>query len=1054
MSMEQWLGKARDFGKFVEARPEPVTFLLGAGCSLSSGAPSTAEVHAALTAATAGRANGENLRDFLHEITPGERRRVLEPLFRNNSPYIGYKLLAALAAIRRVNVLNLNWDDMAERACSEAGVECVAFDLDDRTRWGDAERKLPTGRGLLSVHVHGRLDTTCRYSRVETARFDSAQIEFISSRFLNQPLLIAGASLQGDVDLFKLLQGSPSAAEREHAVWFFGRPRRGGATDGRFSELQQLFNSRAKPREYCVDADVDFDRLMVTILEEAKGQRWSSTVFSSLCVQLPQDEKLISVRPDLLRQQLGEPVVPLIGMPLLGKTVLAHRLGHYFTLASLTAIEVQRIDSPAAAASALGALEVDGDSCNPTVLLIEDPFGSTDHFEDNPEFLEQLGRLLAKARSTADWPHRIVVTSRHDNWETALRQNGGRSGLAILSVSGRPGDWYDREKLKALAAGNDVLEAWVEQGFLRTPGEIIAAAKDESDRNAAFGERPQSDPVLNGSRSTTDLANLFEHAPELGRLYGIVRLQEFCVETFPEDSIYQWAGVDRKLNPFGAHLDRIVFEGIPRIRLDHSCTQEAADIYLGRHLEELRRVLEAALPPRHPLLSATQTWSLLFQERNPGPQKLGRWGPAFFAARPDLMRLELALEAAPDQWGLTEVAYELARLWQTLPAGAQRRAFLQKIANDRRRRGAYALYEACLYLQRAADPEVRAEVEALVWARTADPDATQEAALLIDGWMWRPLLERKLPPWVARYFQTLTENDPAWALVRFLAAYHPESFSQLPHNFWERDRSVNWTDAQAAFAAWLVEWHFVHQSRSRVLLTRLRATDKNFLCRTLHRSIGVSADFGRAQRFVETLASHARYCGWAFHAACNLMCLRPDQAGGIEEVARILPGQVGPSDKGLITTCMTFESTERFRSELRPYFTLPQNWSALFETLCCGIESEGTQVEPPYFHYARPASQILRLIEPKLQKIRRQRLDLDDLPLLAQRIWTVAEPSIAARKITRLEVSEITTAIERGDVRWLEEHLTPARGGGAGDPIEQAWDVFINKVNTPRLLIS
>jgi hypothetical protein len=95
----------------------PLVFVLGAGCSISSGGPTTIaafrHLDEGLQRLTAAQ------RSFASSQSPAEKRARLEPAFAKFSPGIGYMLLASLARSRKVYVINFNWD---------LGVEVAAID--------------------------------------------------------------------------------------------------------------------------------------------------------------------------------------------------------------------------------------------------------------------------------------------------------------------------------------------------------------------------------------------------------------------------------------------------------------------------------------------------------------------------------------------------------------------------------------------------------------------------------------------------------------------------------------------------------------------------------------------------------------------------------------------------------------------------------------------------------------------------------------------------------------------------------------------------------------
>ena len=231
--------------------------MLGAGSSVSSGAPTTADVHAALEAATRGRADGDSLREFLHEIRETERQRILGPLFEGIAPHFGYRLLAALGREKHCAVLNLNWDPLLQMACDAAGVNCVSFDLAyprDRQKIGT----LPPGPGVVCAHAHGRLGESCRYSFVETRAFNTPERRFIKKHFWDHLLVICGTSLRGDTDVAALL-AEFATKPRAQGLWPFSRDGLDSAEGARRAFAERTTSVRIRVNSRGINLSISTD---------------------------------------------------------------------------------------------------------------------------------------------------------------------------------------------------------------------------------------------------------------------------------------------------------------------------------------------------------------------------------------------------------------------------------------------------------------------------------------------------------------------------------------------------------------------------------------------------------------------------------------------------------------------------------------------------------------------------------------------------------------------------------------------------------------------------
>ena len=87
-----------ELARSLAGEDSPITFVLGAGASTSSGAPTSAEVADTLRRGTRVRL-GNDPHHNLHEIVDDEVRSLLAPLFSDVSPGVGYRLLAARHAV-------------------------------------------------------------------------------------------------------------------------------------------------------------------------------------------------------------------------------------------------------------------------------------------------------------------------------------------------------------------------------------------------------------------------------------------------------------------------------------------------------------------------------------------------------------------------------------------------------------------------------------------------------------------------------------------------------------------------------------------------------------------------------------------------------------------------------------------------------------------------------------------------------------------------------------------------------------------------------------------
>jgi hypothetical protein len=260
---------AAELGGTIGRSQRPTCFILGAGCSISSGAPSTRDVHQALLDATSVRFEGLELRDVLHRLPEAEKQDILSPLFATVRPASGYMALAALARHRPLTVLNLNWDTALIQACQRLGVPYKFCDVKELTELA-SEAFIAFEAGLVDIHMHGIIGQECRYGRLETLVFDDDQASWLLAHGFAYTTVIIGASLVDETDFTILFdRWTRHGAGRSPTVsqWFFMR----AATEEDARDRLRRSNVQAQPFTYIRDPDIDFDKVATLITDRAIG---------------------------------------------------------------------------------------------------------------------------------------------------------------------------------------------------------------------------------------------------------------------------------------------------------------------------------------------------------------------------------------------------------------------------------------------------------------------------------------------------------------------------------------------------------------------------------------------------------------------------------------------------------------------------------------------------------------------------------------------------------------------------------------------------------------
>ena len=199
----QWADCARDLGNALGGA-DRLTVFLGAGASISSGAPVTAEVEE-LFDGMIGRFGGyDGILSNLHRVADDDKATALARRFMDLTPFVGYRCLAVLGRSRRVLVVNMNWDPLLLAACDRLGVPCVSFDLRDAATWPDLS-EMAAFTGVIDVHLHGDLADP-RHGPADIRWPTNDEVELLRGLHDGARRLYVGLSLTVDHDVAYLGQ--------------------------------------------------------------------------------------------------------------------------------------------------------------------------------------------------------------------------------------------------------------------------------------------------------------------------------------------------------------------------------------------------------------------------------------------------------------------------------------------------------------------------------------------------------------------------------------------------------------------------------------------------------------------------------------------------------------------------------------------------------------------------------------------------------------------------------------------------------------------------------
>ncbi len=1040
----KWLEMLPEFcTSILGRRHQAITLLLGAGASLSSGAPSTGAVADAIWAANPGRFKSrQDVYDDLVEITEVDKRNAIEPLFEDTVPYAGYRLLAALARSRPIIIVNLNWDDCVLRACGQMGVRCQPHDIADPLAEIRESIALSnaSGSGIVDIHVHGRLGTEgheakhrLRFARLKTLTLKEDEFELLRECF-DCATAVIGASLCAGrdldtADLIEALRGSgdphePGQLVDMQPVWIAVREANGDEPD---KIIHSVLRARRSSRNILIGPDVDFDRIMWRLRATDAGYGWSQLEANHPEIRLIDEPGLILPKPSLLRDALDRScsVVVLPGRARQGKSTVAHILAHWISLCEPGEPQV-RTYRTTQSDEALGALQK-GD-----VIVVDDPFGEVS-YRRSPHVFDAL-------LTHPDNAGRIVVATRFETYQPACR-DAGDEGLP--AVSSKPADWWAASELELYAQR---LKAGLSEHVRHDPVTFDTPYRVSQ---AALGHvEPRADEDET-ARTKQWLADELEGGVPHATLVLTVRLQDFY-QPVPREELeraadYQPRGVD--FADLGGIL-RVVKVEDEHLRIGHPEDIHAVDLLIREHRDLVDAVLQALSPHLPWLAGALAAWEavvgssapvapadipdeILFEWTFELVQRAAAQSPA--AA---LALLGHARRRAPDTWAFRELVFAAVCMWGAIADDPKAASFIKEVIRDRSHRGTYALVEALLRVR--VDPPG----ELLGFAVTSIHDlarrrkAHEELVLIFDGLLWRdlPVVDATLRQLLKALLDAAEADQKLRAGFAAAAAYHrPGLDALLEHGL---ENPLQWTaDAHRHpnIVAWLLQWHVAHQARVHALVTRQsfltvdsdeikylgRGRCENRAPLERDQASGLHALIGHLLR-------SGPHAGWAIHLAVNVNAVAGEfDTGDLAEHV----GRVDQSDSGL-AGCALYEAPAPLHFPLADHFR-GRGRRALLQLLGGGFEFEGVQVAPPRFRLTANGWAL------------RQRWGLSDADLGDILGTSLEEPTAALAMLMEHAEEALNAGADEAGLATVFEHfgrgdtdameLVPLRPPGAGE---------------------
>jgi hypothetical protein len=968
----------------IEAGPDqPICLLIGAGASLSSGGPRTSEVVEALMRLRPDLFPDEDtVYRKGHTISQDEREGAIGNLLKGIVPHIGYRCLAAMARTRPVIVIDLNWDDSIPKACEKVGLptDChEEVDLDSVEEVAAAWSRLrKRGYGLLAVHPHGLFRRgNMRFATNHTLTIKGQKLALLQE-LMSERTIVIGTSLTGPLDVTDLvaamspLADTPGSERRflwvlEHGPSAREPDRRTQAGD----DLRKALAERDSAENYIADEEVDFDLLMTTLRAREVGLTWNQLAEHDVDnVDLPDLTKLVLPNPEVTRPLLDTDNVLLTGRAQVGKSVIAHLVAHWHALLAPTTPDLRTVTGRKNALDTLRELEAASPQQGATVVVCDRCLGA----DVEVESATQLAQLVRHSKS------RIVMSSAPQPLLSVLDECeslGETTNLTVLDATRTwTGEGLRRYARRLAGDRSDVaanLVGRIDREELQTPLQVSLAFRKASP--------PYADEQVERGQLTEHVEGLCHRKENEAVLLALLRFQDMS-HPRPMSDLARLTGADiERVAKDPWDLVKTFQMDTEYLRLSDSATVAAVDQCIVRHHDHLRRAIEGRGEPLRWALEAFEEWDTLHATPRTaaGVAKLDdcqreRFGPQLVReaievnAEQALEVLEALRKGAHDEWALKDIALILAEHWERLEDDPEAFALRDRFLGDDKRNGTYAIFEGLLRRGGWAPPTLWSPVVARVLdmahrgGSVEDERAhRRQVALCFDALLWRtaPAHESQHTMLLGQLLKAASKDPLLKSMFAVSVAYHHNHAKQLgeiglPDPLEEIGGEA--TEEQATEMAWVVAWHFIHQSRNRAVAsrrffnsTRLSAPQgsRQILLNRGHRETPLPADWAAAVCKVATIIGRCRgTAGWGLHLVMNIHATSGRfHFDDLEEIRE----NTDPEDPGLISATITYKPTPEVRAVIRDHISSPEGRSALLAGLGEGVRVEEVCVLSPRF---------------------------------------------------------------------------------------------------------
>ncbi|HEU4945231.1 MAG TPA: hypothetical protein VFT10_08720, partial [Solirubrobacterales bacterium] len=356
--------------------------------------------------------------------------------------------------------------------------------------------------------------------------------------------------------------------------------------------------------------------------------------------------------------------------------------------------------------------------------------------------------------------------------------------------------------------------------------------------------------------------------------------------------------------------------------------------------------------------------------------------------------------------------------------------------------GAYALFEALLRVGRPVPIElwtrVTGKILSLARSTGEDPIARRQVALSFDALLWRPCpvsqeQHRKL---VDKLLKAGRRDQVLKAAFAAACSYHFRGYRRLIAEKFDPPlvAADGLSPAQAREMAWLVAWHFAHQSRCRAVVSRRtfqstvetvdRVDDPRYLDR-YRRQDPLDAEHETAVlHFAEALLEHRETAGWALHLIMNI-----HSTTGSFDVPDALIARFGEAlkndapDPAVVSAALTYMPAEDIRKLLAPILKRDEGREALQRGLGQGVpieptvDGETTWVVEPHFAMSGDPWAVRKRWKAAPRKLPFGRSNVREL---IERLDSSVDDAVEGGLVDRGTAEGALATLRRGDTRPLE----------------------------------